>query len=445
MLTNARIALAVADHDEPRAERALADYLAMYPADCLPAERQLRRSLALGYVLSFQLRGRWDSVPLSTAEQQARSIARMLVTARDGASVRAGRTLDPGHVFTTLPLPWSVELACRLHGQAAVAAETLIRWLIDHVGVGVRPELRRLADNGDPRVVRSAKGFLAKLPIPPADRLHIGVLGPMEICRSGVAEDAEELHRARVRELLSILVVEPVMSREGLIDALWPELDLESGSRNLRVTLAYLRRLLEPDRGAAEATYFLRTDSTGVRLFRGSELTCDLWQAERLTDQAAQCRRNADSDPATTHLAEAIALWRGEALPDLRRMEPFVSRLARIDLTRLSALVTLGELRLAAGHPDEAVACAEQAVILDPYNELHHRLRIVSLLACGDVSGAHAAAKRLRGVLDELGVPPDPATRILLDRATVRKRPILTTTISRRPTAGKPQRTPHLV
>src|SRR6202035_5439461 len=89
--------------------------------------------------------------------------------------------------------------------------------------------------------------LLAALPAPPAHRTRIEVLGPLRLTRDGMPVDAPELRRARVRQLLSVLVLRPVLTRDQAIELLWPGLDPAKVARNLRVTLTHLRRLLEPD------------------------------------------------------------------------------------------------------------------------------------------------------------------------------------------------------
>ena len=54
--------------------------------------------------------------------------------------------------------------------------------------------------------------------------------------------------RARVRQLLALLVVEPHLRRDRAMALLWPDLDQTAASRNLRVTLTYLRQLFREPR-----------------------------------------------------------------------------------------------------------------------------------------------------------------------------------------------------
>lgn len=106
----ARAAVAVARDDECAARQAYAGYLADWPFEIRFTERHLRRSVALGYVLSDRLRAHWDGVDLGPSHRAARTTARALVLARAG-DLTAGVRLNPAHALCFLPLPWSVELA----------------------------------------------------------------------------------------------------------------------------------------------------------------------------------------------------------------------------------------------------------------------------------------------------------------------------------------------
>ncbi len=96
---------------------------------------------------------------------------------------------------------------------------------------------------------------------------------------------------------------------------------------------------------------------------------------------------------------------------------PRRARSKRARLLHLAALLDLGELRLARGQADNALVDAERAVALDPYSERAHRLAIAAALRGHDQGRAGVAADRAMATLDELGVEPEPATKILLRQA----------------------------
>ena len=414
LMTNACAALAVAAHREEEAAACFDAFLALHPPQPGAAERYLRRNLALGYVLEPRLRALWDSVDLGPQEQVSRRTARLLVAIReDRGDIEPD--VDPELVFTGLPLPWSLELAARLRQRGHPAGVRLAAWLVDRVGAPVRAELRRLA-----AVEASAAGaaaLLAEVPIPPDRPVTIGVLGPLAVRHGDAAADEAELRRCRVRELLQILVLERSVTRDRLVDLLWPDLDPSAGARNLRVTLSHLRRLLEPDRNAAEAYFCIRSDLQRVWLHRAPALIVDLWQLRSRLARAREAREAGDLVAVGIQLAAAHGLWRGRALADLERIPDLGAAVAEVDALRLTVLLGLGELCLHTGRADDAGRLATAALALDEFAEPAHRLAMAAALVRGGAAEADLAARRAMAACRELGTAPESATRVLLHRS----------------------------
>jgi DNA-binding SARP family transcriptional activator len=413
-LTNARAALAVAAHREYEAAACFDAFLALHPPQAGTAERHLRRNVALGYVLDPRLRALWDSVVLGPQEQVSRRTARLLVAARDDGEV-VEPDVDAELVFTGLPLPWSVELAARLRQRGHAAGARLTAWLSDRVGAPVRAELRRLAV--DEPTAAGARALLAEVPIPPDRPVTIGVLGPLAVRHGDVAAAEADLRRCRVRELLQILVLERSVTRDRLVDLLWPDLDPSAGARNLRVTLSHLRRLLEPERTAAEACFCLRSNPQRVWLHDALALTVDLWQLHSRLARARAAREAGDVVALGIQLGAARSLWRGRALADLERIPGLDAAVAEIGALRLTVLLGLGELCLRTGRAADAAELAAEALALDEFAEPAHRLAIAAALARGHEAEADLAARRALAVCRELGAPPEATTRVLLRRA----------------------------
>ncbi|MCR3751078.1 BTAD domain-containing putative transcriptional regulator [Lentzea californiensis] len=386
----AQAAVAVTRGDEELARDVYKRHLTKWPVDVKVAERHLRRFLTLGYVLSDELRERWDNTDLGPSHQKARAAGRVFVRARQGD---LQLDLPEAHALCFLPLPWSVELAVRL---AVTGRTKLGAWLADHAAV--HQKLRELTR--DPDLAAGAAKLLTTVPTPPEHPIGIEVIGPMRVTRNGLAADAPELRRARVRQLLGLLVLRTSISRDQAIDLLWPGLDPSSAARNLRVTMTHLRRLLEPGRAGGEASYHLRSDSETIRLVRSDRLTVDLWSFQELNS------------------TEAVALWRGEPLPDL--IDLCESEIAQITARHVHNLLALGELRLVTGDPAEACDLAERALALEPFAPRGHRLALAAALRARNPQRTSKTRARVLDSLRQLGVGPDAATEILLRQAVTR-------------------------
>lgn len=414
----AQAAVAVARGAESTARQAYARHVARWPVEDRFAERHLRRFLALGYVLNDRLRAHWDGVALGPSHLAARATARVLIRARAGDLTDAGE-LAPAHALCFLPLPWSVELAARLAAAGHPHGYELGRWLADTLGPTVHRQIRETARSAQRPLAAGAVQLLAALPAPPTHRTRIEVIGPMRLTRDGMPVDAPELRRARVRQLLSALSLRPVLTRDQAIELLWPGLDPAKAARNLRVTLTHLRRLLEPDRSGGDASYHVRTDGDTIRLLESEFLSVDLWTLDVLDKRADQARADGDIDRAAALLTDAVALWRGDLLPDLHYVSnPDIEvEVDQVRIRHVSHLLALGELRLVADDAQESFALAERALALEPFDARGHRVALAAALRGRHPGQIAAAHRRVCSALRQLGIPPDPPTAILLRQA----------------------------
>ena len=208
------------------------------------------------------------------------------------------------------------------------------------------------------------------MPARPPATVGIRVLGPLEVDHDGHPVDTPELHRTRVRELLSVLVVERTVTRDRVIDLLWPDLDPTRGRANLRVTLRHLQRVLEPARGQGSSPYFLRGDAQQLRLVSVPGLDVDSWQVDDLLVRSEAARRRGDSAGRIDHLRAAVRRWRGgRPLSDLERLADLSHVARHVEARLVDAAVTLGELELVGGAVDAAATLADRVLGADPYAE----------------------------------------------------------------------------
>jgi len=301
----------------------------------------------------------------------------------------------------------------------------LIRALFATIGHPVRGQLETLCRSEDSVVACGAELLMTRLPVPPAHRIGIEVIGHLRLLRDGAVVDAPELRRSRVRQLLSALVLHDQLSRNRVIELLWPDLDRVDAGRNLRVTLTHLRRLLEPGRSGGSVGHHLRTTDEYIALVRSEALTVDLWTTRELATRARCARASGDIDAAAELLCQAVDHWRSEPLPDLAPLAcpDVAARIGGVRAAHIAAMLELGELRLVSGDPAPAFALAERALTLDPFDGRGHRLLLAAALRSHHPVEAARARRTVCAALRELGVAPDPATALLLRQLAPKQRP----------------------
>ena len=406
-LSIAAAALAVASGDEPGAALALAEHLARQPLSIGHSAAPQQRSLALLFVLLRTTRPVWDAAELGPAFSVGRDLARAVAGLRDGTGAPAEVRPLPasGIVRAHLPRRWAAELATAL---ADGGREDGWR-LLDDLWPDARPDVVALAEDASSPLRRAARTVLGRLAVPPSSPLDLRLLGIPELRREGAVVSAAEWRRERVRSLLAYLVLHGSVGRGQVADDLWPSLDAEAQSRNLRVTLTYLLRVLEPERAARAPSFFVRQDGNHLRLHAGDHLQVDVWDFDVLADRAQDADRQGFPAVALDDALSAVELWRAD--PTELAGEPWAVPLIEHRRLRVGALATrAGELLLAKGAVDGARALAERALTVDAWSEDAHRLVVAAHRAAGDDLAARRALGRFREALDDLGIAPDEAT-----------------------------------
>jgi DNA-binding SARP family transcriptional activator len=399
-LVIAEAMLAVARGDESGAAAQLRDHIENGPpfGAGLAAFPQ-RRSLVVWYVLAPATRDHWRSTILGPCFVIARDLAEALVALREAGRLpaHAPRLPEPGVTRSLLPLPWATELAL-----GYVAADRQEGWtLLESLWPRAQPSVRRHADDPAARLNRPARTVLSRLPVPPGRRLQLNLLGQVELCRDGELVDAPDWRRERVRSLLAHLALHRSASRERLADDLWPNLDGEAQSRNLRVTLTRLLRVLEPERSERDASFFVRPHGNGLRLEGGEWFDTDVWQFDELSLRAHAADDRAVPSAALDALLSGINLWRGD--PSELAANPWALADVEQRRLRLETMATrAGELLLAQGRHEAAGQVAEVVLRSDPWSQRGHEVLVAAHEAAGNRGASRRARARYRSALAEL-------------------------------------------
>ena len=413
-LALAESAVAVADADETAAAGLLRDGLAAVPLGHSTLRRVHEGLVALSYVLLPETRAGWDAEAMDGTTGQVRAMACALVTLRETGGTGAHADLPPVEadaVRGLLSWPWLVELGVGLH---SLGRPDGVR-LIDGLGGPIRSSVRALAASPVKRLAGSARRLLSVIPSAPRHQLTINALGPLEILHDGVPVSVDALRRERVRQFLSFMVAEPVTTREAIAAALWPDFDETTARNNLKVTLSYVQKILEPDRDDGEAPYYLRVSGQRLRLWpEGPEV--DAWRFEKLLDDAAEQEEQGLQSRALERYQQALALYRGDFLMEAPPVDWLDAEQQRLRARFVSAAVRAGELLLGDSAHDGALRLAVRALRADPWSERAHRLVVASYLAAGDRGSAERALRNCHATLEDLGVEPEPATLMLARR-----------------------------
>lgn len=200
--------------------------------------------------------------------------------------------------------------------------------------------------------------------------------------------------RSRVRSLLASLALQRRMTRERLIDVLWPDMGPPAGANNLRTTLTYARQLVS-------GVELIRSEGPFIVLAVETDLA--------LVHREAESARRAESAGRTVDAADH---WRLAADGIGGRFGDDVSGESWLDAARYSidAMSVDVLLRAAEAHFDGDPAAsrrwADIALQIDPWSERAMTAIASSWAAEGDAAATRLALRRAETLLDELGVDP---------------------------------------
>ncbi|WP_431894141.1 BTAD domain-containing putative transcriptional regulator [Nonomuraea sp. bgisy101] len=229
--------------------------------------------------------------------------------------------------------------------------------------------------------------------------MRFGILGPVEARRADGG--AITVGGARLRALLAMLVLDAgrIVPTERLIEGLYGEQPVTGETNALQSQISRLRRNLDTPIEFHPAGYRLAVDGEEVDAHRFERLI----RQGRATESAAQ---------RSALLAEALRLWRGPALSDVREAPFAPAQAARLEELRVDATEDRVEADLELGRHRELVAELQELVEAHPVRERLRGQLIRAMYAGGRQAEALAAFEDARRTLaDELGVDPSPELR----------------------------------
>jgi DNA-binding SARP family transcriptional activator len=239
------------------------------------------------------------------------------------------------------------------------------------------------------------------------DNRRFQLLGPL---RAELDGDEVPIVGRKPRTLLALLLLRAggLVSRDELIDLLWPENPPETAANTIQVYVSQLRRALGPE--------LVRTEGNGYVLTADRE-TIDVHRFDRLVEEAHRPRVKPET--AVRLLDEALSLWHGQPLPDLP------AEGARLSALRLQALGRRIDAELELGRHAEVLAELESLTRNEPFREQFTAQLMIALYRSGRQAEALEAFQRLRATLgEELGLEPTPELRDL-ERAILNQAPSL--------------------
>lgn len=247
-------------------------------------------------------------------------------------------------------------------------------------------------------------------------RLRLQCLGPFSVYVNGRLVHPRDFVRARAIELLKFLVAQGgrAVSRDRLVEHLWPGSELATATRSLHVTMHALRRVIEPEVDGHRWAH-IRTQEDRFLFDLSSSCFVDLFEFQSLVTQSHKAHsRGCPADEVMDLLDRAISLYRGDLFEDTPDAEWAAPLRRSLRDSYLDSILRLAELAGGRGSAEHAISLYRQASDMDPLREDVQRRLIRALWEAGRRREARTRYEQCADALRQaLGIAPTIETRRL--------------------------------
>jgi len=249
--------------------------------------------------------------------------------------------------------------------------------------------------------------------------LYVQTLGEFRVWRGDQEIPPEAWGRSKARQLFQMLVRRRALHREEILEALWPGTDPKDAAARLRVTLHALHRALEPQRPSGAPPFYVVRQGEQLLLNPEATIVTDADEFLRWVEEGRAAARLGSLDQALQYYRRALALYRGEYLPEARYEDWSATEAERLSMTYLTVMTEVAALLLQRGEFEEARALCYRVLAKDPCWEEAYNLLIEIYLKEGNRSAALRTYQRcVRSLRERLGVAPSSRTAALLTPST---------------------------
>lgn len=256
----------------------------------------------------------------------------------------------------------------------------------------------------DTETAALSTALLADLARVPPSPLHIVTLGRFEVRQGARLIPEATWRQRRAGELFRLLLLQRgrSLTREQVMEALWPEKPPDEIQTPFHQATSALRHTLEPDLPDKFPSRYLEVEGGRVtlRLPPGSQVDFESFEEQVRQRQWQQ----------------AEALYQGELFPADRYADWAATPRERLAQRFVEASLALAGEALAAGDPNAALAAARRVLAIEPWHENAVLAGMKACQALGDRTTALRLYRDLEQALrQDLGITPQADLRALYE------------------------------
>ncbi|MFD0312662.1 AfsR/SARP family transcriptional regulator [Streptomyces flavalbus] len=240
--------------------------------------------------------------------------------------------------------------------------------------------------------------------------MEIQVLGPLCAAVNG---DSIVPTAGKPRQVLALLALYPsrVVPVSTLMEEIWGTDLPQSAMTTLQTYIMQLRRCLGTAMGpgAPGAAKNVLATRHGGYLLQIPPESVDVHTYERLVAEGQEAFDEGEDERAARSFRQALALWQGPALVDVRLGPVLAIEVTRLEESKLVTTERRIDADLRLGRHAELIAELTDLIARHPQHEGLHAQAMVALYRSGRQASALDVYRKLReGLIEELGVEPSP-------------------------------------
>jgi DNA-binding SARP family transcriptional activator len=202
------------------------------------------------------------------------------------------------------------------------------------------------------------------------------------------------------------------LTRERLIETLWPAVDATLAGQSLNTLVYSLHRLLGPELGGAPP---IIASGGWYRLNLEAGVAVDLARFEDLASTADRLQRGGDSEAAASANQQAIDMYHGDLCTGMD-VHSLVER-ERVRARYLNMLAQVADFHFAERDYDACLETVLRLLAVDGCREDAHRLAMRCYVRRGQRAQALRQYRLCESILAaEFDAAPEPATHALFER-----------------------------
>ncbi|MGP4108067.1 BTAD domain-containing putative transcriptional regulator [Virgibacillus sp. L01] len=254
-------------------------------------------------------------------------------------------------------------------------------------------------------------GFDETIKSHPGYTLTIKTFGQFKVWLGNKQLESSDWQRGKAKELFELFITsrDKLISKEEILQKLWPDQDENGANKTFKVTLNALLKALEPKRKAREESFFIKRKGSAYGLNPDSGYKLDSIMFE---DGVLRGIEESDPKHAKEKLANALAMYEGEYLADLRFTDWCVTERERLQLIYLRGSEKMAQVAVRLREFNACIDWCEKILAIDNTWEEAYRLLMYSYYQNNNRPQAIKWYDKCASILEEeLGIKPMEPTR----------------------------------